>query len=72
MTKMSCAAGADATDELCDDPDICRDPFQSSIDDDEDVPRILIVCQVPDAVFEDQEAQVSYAFSLLRDHFSHF
>ena len=50
---------ADATDEVVDDPDICHDPFHSSIDDDDDnLPRMLIVCQVPDAVFEDEQAQV--------------
>jgi len=59
---MSGTVDADTTDELYDDPDTCRDSCHFSVDDDDDdLPRILIVCQVPDAVFEEQQAQVSGA-----------
>jgi len=55
---MNSMADANVTDELCDDREVCHS-FHSSMDEDEDnMTRILIVCQVPDAVFEEQQAQV--------------
>jgi len=63
---MSSTADVDATDELYDDVDASPDSLHSPMDDDEDnVPRILIVCQVPDAVFEEEQAQVICAYFYL-------
>jgi len=68
---MSSTADVDTTDELYDDVDASPDSLHSPMDDDEDsVPRILIVCQVPDAVFEEEQAQVicAYLFIYLFSH----
>jgi len=64
--KMSSKGDDDAVDEMCDDleDEICRAPFHSPIDYDDAMPCILIVCQVPDAVFEEQQAQVIPAYLL--------
>lgn len=69
LTDLHFTAGMnDTSDELGDDADMEQPPphhgsFHCSMDDDDDdddhqMPRILIVTQVPDAVFEEDQAQV--------------
>ena len=75
---MSDTTDAGTTEELGNDAGASHaqhDSFRCSIDDDDDdddddndavdyMPRILIVSQVPDAVFEEHQAQVVNACSI--------